>query len=116
MHDLANYLMFKNDITLGSAIGIPDCSGSVCVSYNTDPIKPERIIFNDPATILFWPDGTKTVVKAAEDSEFNFYWGFCAAVAEKIFGSNHAVKTFIRKNCNVELDKQLNLVPGADKK
>lgn len=69
----------------------------------------DHIIFNDPATIVFWKDGTKTVVKTSDDSEFSYYWGFCAAVAEKLFGSNHAVKTAIRKNCNLKLDKQLNL-------
>lgn len=70
--------------------------------------KVDRIIFNNPATIVFWKDGTKTVVKTSEDSEFSYYWGFCAALAEKVFGSNHAVKTIIRKNCNLNLDKQLN--------
>lgn len=74
---------------------------------------PERIIFNPPATIVFWNDGTKTVVKAAEDTEFNHYWGFCSALAIKMFGSNHAVKSMIRKNCNVKLDKQLTPIIEA---
>lgn len=74
---------------------------------------PERIIFNPPATIVFWNDGTKTVVKAAEDTEFNHYWGFCSALAIKMFGSNHAVKSMIRKNCNVKLDKQLTPIVEA---
>ena len=78
--------------------------------------KVDRIIFNNPATIVFWKDGTKTVVKTSEDSEFSYYWGFCAALAEKVFGSNHAVKTMIRKNCNLNLDKQLNLKDEAKSK
>lgn len=78
--------------------------------------KVDHIIFNDPATIVFWKDGTKTVVKTAEDIEFSYYWGFCAALAEKVFGSNHAVKTMIRKNCNLNLDKQLNLKDEAKSK
>lgn len=75
--------------------------------------KVDRIIFNNPATIVFWKDGTKTVVKVAEDTEFNHYWGFCSALAIKMFGSNHAVKSMIRKNCNVKLDKQLTPIVEA---
>lgn len=78
--------------------------------------KVDRIIFNNPATIVFWKDGTKTVVKVAEDGEFNVYWGFCAALAEKVFGSNHAVKSIIRRNCNLALDKQLKLKVEAKSK
>ena len=34
-----------------------------------DPIVPEilDVVFNGPATIIFWADGTKTVVKAIYD-------------------------------------------------
>lgn len=31
-------------------------------------LKVERVIFNTPATIVFWNDGTKTVVKCQECS------------------------------------------------
>lgn len=78
--------------------------------------KVDHIIYNGPATIVFWKDGTKTVVKVAEDGEFNVYWGFCAALAEKVFGSNHAVKSIIRRNCNLALDKQLKLKDEAKSK
>lgn len=85
-----------------------------CSEFETKKkLIPERIIFNPPATIVFWNDGTKTVVKAAEDTEFNHYWGFCSALAIKMFGSNHAVKSMIRKNCNVKLDKQLTPIVEA---
>lgn len=42
----------------------------------------ERIIFNDPATIVYWTDGTKTVVKAHED-EFSEEHGLAMAMARK---------------------------------
>ena len=31
----------------------------------------EDVIFNDPATIVFWKDGTKTVVKAQDEEEYD---------------------------------------------
>ena len=38
---------------------------------------PERYIINKGATILFWKDGTKTVVKRTKEDEYN-----------KVLGSN----------------------------
>lgn len=57
----------------------------------------KRIIFNDPATIIFWADGTKTVVKATEGDEFNPYYGFCCAVTKKMFGNNSKIKKILKK-------------------
>lgn len=31
----------------------------------------DRVIFNPPATIVLWDDGTKTVVKCSEDDEWD---------------------------------------------
>ena len=56
---------------------------------------PMRILRNGPATIVFWPDGTKTVVKRAPDEPDNEYVAFTAALALKIFGSNSALKRII---------------------
>ena len=51
-----------------------------------------KVIFNDPATVLFWKDGSKTVVKCMEGEEFDPYYGFCAAVCKKIFGGSNSVR------------------------
>lgn len=58
---------------------------------------PKKIIRNGPATIVMWPDNTKTVVKRAEGEEDNTYSAFCAALAIKIFGSNSKVKKTVKK-------------------
>ena len=34
-------------------------------------ITVKKIIFHDPATIIYWGDGTKTVVKCMKGDEFN---------------------------------------------
>lgn len=44
------------------------------------------IIFNDPATIVFWVDGTKTVVKA-QDEEYDPEKGMAMAIAKKALGN-----------------------------
>lgn len=48
--------------------------------------KVKSVIFNPPATIVYWKDGTKTVVKCHDDS-FSEEFGFAMAVIRKIYGS-----------------------------
>lgn len=58
---------------------------------------PERIILNFPATIVFWKDGTKTVVKCAAGTDPDLYNAFCAALAKKVFDTNSHLKKVIEK-------------------
>ena len=55
----------------------------------------DKIIFNNPATIVFWCDGTKTVVKCMKNQEFNAYYGVACAIMKKYFGNNSRAKAFI---------------------
>lgn len=57
--------------------------------------NPTKIIYNPPATIVFWTDGTKTVVKCCEEDEYNEYYGFLCALGKKIFGTNRHLKKMI---------------------
>lgn len=50
--------------------------------------KIKNVIFNDPATIVFWDDGTKTVVKA-EDEAFDPEKGLAMAIVKKTMADNH---------------------------
>lgn len=52
----------------------------------------KRIVYHNPATIVFWQDGTKTVVKCMDGEPFEKYAGFCAALAKKVFGSTSKAK------------------------
>ena len=53
------------------------------------PTYPEikNVIFNPPATIVFWDDGTKTVVKAQNNEHFDPEKGLSMAIAKKHFGN-----------------------------
>ena len=55
--------------------------------YTNSPI--EKVIFNPPATIIFWKDGAKTVVKVRDDEDFDHEKGFAMAVAKKYFGTRY---------------------------
>lgn len=56
---------------------------------------PKEIIYNDAATIVYWTDGTKTVVKCSENDVYSEYSGFVAAVAKKMYGGANAINRLI---------------------
>lgn len=47
------------------------------------------VIFNDPATIVFWSDGTKTIVKCQKDTGdvYSKETGLAMAIAKKAYGN-----------------------------
>ena len=55
----------------------------------------KKIITQGIATVVFWEDGTKTVVKRADDEPDSVYAAFTAALAIKCYGSNSAVKRIV---------------------
>lgn len=48
----------------------------------------QRVIFNPPATIVFWRDGSKTVVKCGEHDIFDPEKGLAMAISKRAFGDN----------------------------
>lgn len=53
-------------------------------------ILPEvvDVIFNDPATIVFWSDNTKTVVKTQDGESYDPEKGMAMAFCKKLMGNN----------------------------
>lgn len=54
----------------------------------------ERVIYNEPATIVFFTDGTKTVVKCEEGDTYSKEAGLALAIAKKALGKRKFHKTF----------------------
>lgn len=50
------------------------------------PVMIKKVGFYDPVTVVFWEDGTKTVVKA-ENEAFDKEKGLAMAIAKKYFGN-----------------------------
>ena len=48
--------------------------------------KIKKVIFNDPATIVFWADGSKTVVKCQEGDVFDKEKGLAMAISKRALG------------------------------
>ena len=49
--------------------------------------KIKKVIFNDPATIVFWSDGKKTVVKCGERDIYDPEKGLAMAIAKRALGN-----------------------------
>lgn len=56
---------------------------------------PDRVIFNGPATIAFWPDGTKTVVKCADGDHYDKRTAILWCFMKKMFGNNSQVNKML---------------------
>ena len=67
------------------------------VTYNSmwKRTKIKNVIFNDPATIVFWSDGTKTVVKCGENDIYDPEKGLAMAVAKKYLGTNKSHSNYM---------------------
>lgn len=49
-----------------------------------------NVIFNDPATIVMWSDGTKTVVKRSDNDTYDPEKGMAMAIAKKFLGNTES--------------------------
>lgn len=58
-----------------------------------DKYRIAKVIFNGPATIVFWKDGSKTVVKCHNDDTYDRTLGFLYACTKRICELNGACKT-----------------------
>lgn len=57
----------------------------------------DRVIFNPPATIVLWDDGTKTVVKCSEDDEWDEEKGLALAILKKVMGNDNTYHKIFKK-------------------
>lgn len=99
----------SRDITLEAKIGdcyVPitpfqsfeDIWSTLLRDMTAGAFIPKRILRHGPATIVFWGDGTKTVVKRSPDEPDNAYAAFTAALGIKLFGSNSKLKRVIDRH------------------
>ena len=93
--DIANYCV--NDVLM---------TMKATETKNFYSLNVSKIIFNPPATIVFWEDGTKTVVKCAAEDEFNEYYGLLAALGKKVYESNSQIKKLIDKKAEWHENKK----------
>ena len=59
--------------------------------------KIKKVIFNPPATIIMWNDGTKSVVKCQNGEVFDAEKGFALAYLKKLLGNDNTFNKEINK-------------------
>lgn len=60
----------------------------------------EKVIFNNPATIVFWADGTKTVVKRQKGDRYDKEKGLAMAIAKKLYGNTGKYCDIFKEHMN----------------
>lgn len=55
--------------------------------FESNAMKIKDVIFNNPATIVFWMDGTKTVVKCQGGESYDPEKGLTMAISKKALGN-----------------------------
>lgn len=56
----------------------------------------EDVIINPPAVIVYWKDGTKTVVKCQKGDKFDAEKGLALAIIKYLFGNTGAYNTIFK--------------------
>ena len=97
----------KNNINYGSFF----VKGSLFIA---DKAEIKDVIFNGPATIVFWSDGDKTIVRC-ENEDFDKEKGLAMAIAKKFLGTNKSKSNYndvFKKYCTEGMTKQVGVYTG----
>ena len=69
--------------------------------YIRPHFRIKKVIFNNPATIVYWGDGTKTVVKCGKDDTYSEETGLALCFMKKALGNkgnyNNTFKKYIKE-------------------
>ena len=85
----------KNDSTTKHSAVIPKCTPK---PTNYLP-EIKNVKFDGPATIVFWTDGTKTVVKCQDGDDYSEEVGLAMCIVKKAFGNKSAYNDIFKKWC-----------------
>ena len=62
-------------------------------------VKIRDVIFSDPATVVFWSDNTKTVVKTRGSEKYDKEKGLAMAIIKKITGNTGNYYNIFKEWC-----------------
>ena len=86
---IADYFSRKDNLTNEDRATAKCLINSIygMTSMSTNNVFLKKVIYNDPATIAFWSDGTKTIVKAQPGDIFDPEKGLAMVIAKKACGN-----------------------------
>ena len=103
----------KHDL---ETVKYPNLPINATYGFMKPKLEIKRAIFNPPATIILWNDGTKSVVKCQNGEEYDAEKGFALAYLKKLLGNDNTFNKEINKwvNTDIENIKELYIkVPKA---
>ena len=84
--DRAIYTAMANDYSRQS---MEQAKKNDIVKFGMCSVSIRKVIFNDPATVVLWSDGTKTVVKCGPEDSFDMEKGLAMAIVKKMAGNDN---------------------------
>jgi len=89
----------RTDMTVGEALRYADNKPyySCKNSYVVRDATIDKVIFHDPATIVYWKDGTKTVVKCGPNDTYSKETGLALCYMKKVLGNKGNYNDVFRK-------------------
>lgn len=69
-------------------------------------ITLDHVIFDGPATIVFWSDGSKTIVKCTDGDAYAYDVGIAMATLKKIFGDQYGAYRHDVRNAIKEAEER----------
>ncbi len=88
------------DILVRSNPAMPICLRKTTAEDFIKIAGIKKVVYNYPATIVWWNDGDKTVVKVHKGEEFNKEMGLAMAIAKKVFGNTTGSRAAFKKVVN----------------
>lgn len=85
---------FKIAIGNNTTSGVKTTKFGGAIKVNSKLIYITRVLYNDPATVVFWSDGTKTITKCSANDTYNPETGLAIAVLKKSLGATEVHKLF----------------------
>ena len=73
----------------------------------------KKVHFNDPATVVIWADGTKTVVKCDEEDIYDPQTGLLMCIAKKAFGNKGRFNDILREWMPEEPEEETYITRNA---
>lgn len=80
---------------------------------SVNPLAIKNVIFNPPATIILWNDGTKSVVKCQNGEPYDAEKGFALAYLKKLLGNGNTFNKEINKWVTYEPPKVEEVKPKS---
>lgn len=77
----------------------------------------KKVIFHPPATIVYWEDGTKTVVKCQKDEDYDPEKGLALCFMKRALGNKGNYNNIIRKEIKEEdfFEREMYTTPQKEK-